>query len=124
MTNHDEDALAAADEVWAKSYGSGSRAELRAKHEMLMSGSSGSSSPHRSTRTLRAEVERAHVLTYGRANLAAELAEERERDAAAIDDGALVPMCASGSCAWQSASDRTRTVGTYLSSRTMKYAPS
>jgi hypothetical protein len=76
-------------ETWESSYGAGSRRELgdrlaRARAERQAQGENGSLA------LLRARVEREHQEAYGLANLAAEAADERERDAALTDDAALV----------------------------------
>lgn len=78
--------LARAEAAWATSYGAGSRRELRERYERAQAGAGEAASPAE----LLSRVEAAHREKYGTKSLAAEARDERLRDAAVTDDGALV----------------------------------
>ncbi len=84
LTRYD-DALYAARLRWRRSFGSGSRRELETRAAAVVE-------PERNDarEALIVEVEREHVARYGLRRLAAELEDERERDAAVAGDRALV----------------------------------
>jgi hypothetical protein len=84
LSSADTDALHDADSRWRARFGSASRRELlrRFAAEFESGGLSAA--------LLCARLEQRHVWRHGLAALAAELADERERDAAAVSDAALV----------------------------------
>ncbi len=85
-----EHALSSARAAWASSYGTGSRFELCRKYERTLQLAVSLHKEPFVFDELRARIERQHRLKYGEVNLSAELVDERERDLATTDDGALV----------------------------------
>jgi hypothetical protein len=83
LTRHD-DVLSAACRRWCRSFGAGSRRELETRARAALE------LADEDAEALVAELEQEHVGRYGARRLAAELDDERERDAAVADDRALV----------------------------------
>jgi hypothetical protein len=87
-------ALARASATWSQRYGSASCTELASESARAIEARSrlGSSttSLEEDAELLCREVEAAHVARHGQSALAAELADERDRDAAIANDAALV----------------------------------
>lgn len=88
MNSFDE-AIAASREVWGRVYGSASELELCTHYARALELSAGTHEPL-GPEAVRRHVEREHVARYGAERLAAEAADERQRDAAVTDDAALV----------------------------------
>jgi hypothetical protein len=81
--------LDAATGLWQKSYGSGSRLELRARFASTLELGSSSVAPT-DVELLRLRIEQEHLAHFGARRLSAELEDEQERDAALAGDRALV----------------------------------
>jgi hypothetical protein len=85
------DALELARAHWATSYGSASQEELARNYARSLQHTPDlDSKPAEHFAALAERVEQLHRGKYGDERLAAEAADERERERAAVDDGALV----------------------------------
>jgi hypothetical protein len=85
-----ERALAHGDVSWASSFGTGSRRELRDRYARALEDATEGNEAGARFPVLRARVEEEHRAAYGTKELAAELEEERARDAAVGGGAALV----------------------------------